>query len=141
MAKDEPPSAKATDAGDIAARLDRLPMTRTLWTRVILLSLGGFFEFYDLMFTGFIAPGLVKSGILSAATPGLFGTTGIASFVAALFAGLFIGTLVFGFVADRFGRRAVFTGSLLWYTAASVVMAFQTDAFGLNFWRFLSGIG
>jgi MFS transporter, putative metabolite:H+ symporter len=116
-------------------------MTRTLWIRVILLSLGGFFEFYDLMFTGFVAPGLVKSGILSATTPGLFGTTGVASFVAALFAGLFTGTLVFGFVADRFGRRTVFTASLLWYTAASTVMAFQTDAFGLNFWRFLSGIG
>lgn len=116
-------------------------MTRTLWVRVILLSLGGFFEFYDLMFTGFIAPGLVRSGILTPTTPGLFGNNGIASFVAALFAGLFFGTLVFGFVADRFGRRAVFTGSLLWYTAASAVMAFQTDAFGLNLWRFISGIG
>ena len=116
-------------------------MTRTLWVRVILLSLGGFFEFYDLMFTGFIAPGLVKSGILSATTPGLFGTTGIAGFVAALFAGLFVGTLILGFAADRFGRRRVFAGSLLWYTAASAVMAFQTTAFGLNLWRFLSGIG
>jgi putative MFS transporter len=116
-------------------------MTRTLWVRVILLSLGGFFEFYDLMFTGFIAPGLVKSGILSATTPGPFGTTGIASFVAALFAGLFVGTLIFGFAADRFGRRTVFTISLLWYSAASAVMAFQTDAFGLNLWRFISGIG
>lgn len=116
-------------------------MTRTLWVRVILLSLGGFFEFYDLMFTGFIAPGLVKSGILSTTTPGLFGTTGIAGFVAALFAGLFVGTLILGFAADRFGRRRVFAGSLLWYTAASTVMAFQTTAFGLNLWRFLSGIG
>ncbi|HEX5279096.1 MAG TPA: MFS transporter [Micropepsaceae bacterium] len=116
-------------------------MTRTLWVRVILLSLGGFFEFYDLMFTGFIAPGLVKSGILTATTPGLFGTTGIAGFVAALFAGLFVGTLILGFAADRFGRRTVFAASLLWYTAASAVMAFQTTAFGLNLWRFLSGIG
>ncbi len=116
-------------------------MTRTLWVRVILLSLGGFFEFYDLMFTGYVAPGLVKSGILSATTPGLFGTSGVAGFVAALFAGLFVGTLVFGFVADRFGRRPVFTGSLLWYTAASAMMAFQTGAFGLDVWRFISGIG
>jgi MFS family permease len=37
--------------------------------------------------------------------------------------------------------RTIFTVSLLWFAAASVVMAFQTDAFGLNLWRFISGIG
>ncbi|HYL35148.1 MAG TPA: MFS transporter, partial [Bryobacteraceae bacterium] len=78
---------------------------------------------------------------LSATTPGLFGATGIASFVAAMFLGLFVGTAVFGFVADRFGRRTIFTFSLLWYTAASVAMAFQNDVFGLNLWRFISGVG
>jgi putative MFS transporter len=128
-------------AGLIAARLDRLPMSRTLWHRMLLLSLGGFFEFYDLLFTGYIAPGLVASGILTPTTPGLFGTTGIAGFVAAFFSGLFVGTMLFGFAADRLGRRTIFTLSLLWYTVASVIMAFQTDAFGLNFWRFISGIG
>jgi putative MFS transporter len=128
-------------AGSISARLDRLPATRTIWRLVALLSLGGFFEFYDLFFTGYIAPGLVRSGILSASTRGLFGTTGVASFVAAMFSGLFLGTALFGFVADRFGRRTIFTFSLLWYTVASVVMAFQNDVFGLNLWRFISGIG
>jgi len=115
--------------------------TRLVWTRVVLLSLGGFFEYYDLFFTGYIAPGLVRSGILTPTTHGLFGTTGIASFAAAMFSGLFVGTALVSFVADRFGRRAIFTFSLLWYTAASVVMAFQHDVFGLNFWRFVSGIG
>jgi len=129
------------NAGLIAARLDRLPMTRTIWIRVLLLSLGGFFEFYDLLFTGYIAPGLVRSGILTPTTPGLFGYTGIAGFVAAFFSGLFIGTMIFSFAADRLGRRTIFTSSLLWYTAASIIMAFQNDAFGLNLWRFISGIG
>ena len=32
-------------------------------------------------------------------------------------------------------------GSLLWYAAASLVMAFQHDAFGLDLWRFICGIG
>lgn len=106
-----------------------------------LISLGGFFEFYDLFFAGYIAPGLVRSGILTPTTPGLFGTTGIAGFVAAMFSGLFLGTALVSFVADRFGRRTIFTYSLLWYTVASMVMAFQRDVFGLNWWRFLSGIG
>ena len=116
-------------------------MPISVWSRVALISLGGFFEFYDIFFTGYIAPGLVRSGILTPTTPGLFGTTGIAGFVAAMFSGLFIGTALVSFVADRFGRRTIFTYSLLWYTAASVVMAFQHDVFGLNLWRFISGIG
>jgi MFS transporter, putative metabolite:H+ symporter len=116
-----------------APRTDRRPDARTIWTRVMLLSLGGFFEFYDIFFAGYIAPGLVRSHML--------GPNGIAAFIAAMFSGLFIGTALFGFVADRFGRRTIFTYSLLWYMAASVAMAFQHDAFGLNLWRFISGIG
>ncbi|WP_144148785.1 MFS transporter [Paraburkholderia sp. BCC1884] len=129
------------DAGAISARLDRLPATRTIWILIILLSFGFFFELYDLLYTGYIAPGLIRSGMLTATTKGLFGATGIASFIAALFSGLFIGTIACGFLADRFGRRAIFTYSLLWYTAANVVMAFQTTAVGLNFWRFIVGLG
>ena len=126
---------------DIAARLERLPATRGFWRRLTWLSLGGFFEFYDLFLAAYIQPGLVKSGILTTTTPGLFGTTGFAGFVAAFFSGLFVGTALFGFVADRLGRRVIFTGSLLWYAAASLVMAFQQDAFDLNLWRFICGIG
>ena len=62
-------------------------------------------------------------------------------FVAATFAGLFIGTLVFGFVADRFGRRTIFTFSLLWYCVATVVMAFQNTGVGVVLWRLIAGIG
>src|SRR5665213_645941 len=108
-------SGTRDDPGDIGARLDRLSGSRAIWTRVVLLSLGGFFEYYDLFLTGYIAPGLVRGGILTPTTPGLFGTSGVASFVAALFAGLFVGTALFGFVADRFGRKAIFTYSLIWY--------------------------
>ena len=92
-------------AASIAGRLERLPPTRGFWRRVTVLSLGGFFEFYDLFLAAYVAPGLVKSGILTPTTPGLFGTTGIAGFVASFFLGLFVGTALFGFVADRFGRR------------------------------------
>jgi putative MFS transporter len=136
-----PPEFLPETAGTISARLDRLPATATIWKFVVLLSLGFFFELYDLLYSGYIAPGLVRSGILAHATIGIFAATGIASFIASLFAGLFVGTLGCGFLADRFGRRAMFTYSLLFYTAANTVMAFQATAWGLNFWRFVAGVG
>jgi len=134
-------SINQPSVASIGARLDRLPTTRAVWKVIVLLSLGYFFELYDLLYTAYIAPGLVKSGLLSATTPGLFGTSGVASFIAALFAGLFIGTALAGFLADRFGRRPMFTWSLIWYAVANFIMAFQETAWGLNFWRLMVGIG
>lgn len=124
----------------VAARLDRLPDSRYIRHLVILLSLGGCFEFYDLFFTAYIAPALYQSGVFTPTTKSFFGV-GFASFVASLFAGLFVGTLLFSRVADRFGRRSIFSFSLLWYSAATLVMAFQSAPAAINFWRFIAGIG
>src|SRR6478609_10598109 len=126
---------------DISRRLESLPASSYLWRLVILLSLGGCFEIYDLFLTGYIAPGLARSKLLTATTDAFFGFSGIGAFVAATFAGLFVGTFFLGFLADRFGRRAIFTYALLGYTAASVIMACQTSSGGLLLWRFLAGIG
>ncbi len=125
----------------ISMRLDRLPTTRYIWKLVLLLSLGGCFEFYDLFLMTYIGPGLVRSGLFASGSVSFFGLTGLASFVSATFAGLFIGTLAFGFAADRYGRRTIFTYSLLWYTASSMVMAFQTSAAQILLWRMITGIG
>ena len=125
----------------LAARMNRLPATASIWKLVVLLSLGGFFEFYELFSTAYVVPGIVRSGILKETTASFFGLDGVASYIAATFAGLFVGTFVFGFVADKCGRRAIFTYSLLWYSACTVAAAFQTEAVGLNFWRMMTGIG
>jgi putative MFS transporter len=132
---------RAPPAVSVAARMDRLPSSRTIWRLVLLLSIGGFFEYYELFSSAYLAPGLVHAGILTPSTQNFFGMTGVAGFVGALFLGLWMGTILFGFVADRFGRRAIFTWSLLWYSAASAISALQTDAASLEVWRFITGLG
>lgn len=134
-------AARETEIREVGARLDRLPATRYIWKLLILLSLGGCFEFYDLFLMTYIGLGLVRSGLFTAASASFFGARGFASFVSATFAGLFLGTIAFGFAADQFGRRAIFTYSLLWYTVCSMVMAFQTTATGILAWRLLTGVG
>jgi MFS transporter, putative metabolite:H+ symporter len=133
--------AHATTAAEITARLDRMPMTRHIWKLVTLIALGGCFEVYDLFFSGYVAPGLFRAGIFTPTTVSLFGMTGIASFIGALFAGLFVGTIAFSYFADRFGRRAIFTFSLVWYSIATFVLAFQNSPDMVNLWRFIGGVG
>jgi len=128
-------------AAEVAARLDRLPFTRTIWRLVTLISLGGVFELYDLFMTAYIAPGLVKSGLFANSTVGLFGISGVGFFVFCTFAGMWVGCVGFGFIADRLGRRSIFTFSLVWYSLATAIMAFQPTTAGIDFWRFIAAIG
>jgi len=131
----------ADTAVTVAARLDRLPASRYTRRLITLLSLGGWFEFYDLFFTAYVALGLFKAGIFKPTTTGLFDLQGFASFVAALFAGLFIGTIAFSWLSDRFGRRSIFTFSLLWYSVGAFIMAFQNTPESIDLWRFVASIG
>lgn len=134
-------------AADIAARLDRLPTTRTIWTLVVLISLGGVFEFYDLFFTGYVAPAMVKDGLFAPQSLGIFGAlhgiavSGFGTFVFATFAGLWLGVVVFSRAVDRFGRKPIFAASLLWYVACTAIMAFQNTGEAINIWRFVGSFG
>jgi putative MFS transporter len=134
-------SRPATAAEALTARLDRLPMTRSLWIMAILLTFGGFFDGYAIGLIGALGPGLFKAKIFTATTVSFFGFTGFASFVAALFAGFFVSTLLVSYIADHFGRRAIFAYSLLWFGIANFIMASLDTANGVNLWRFIAALG
>ena len=150
LAADAPPasavegglSARAVTAAErLTSRLDRLPMTRSLWIMAILLTFGGFFDGYAIGLIGALGPGLFKAKIFTPTTVSFFGMTGFASFVAALFAGLFVASLFVSYIADHFGRRTVFTYSLIWFGVANLIMWHANTADGVNLWRFISALG
>ena len=72
---------------------------------------------------------------------GLFDLEGFASFVAALFLGLFIGTLAFSWLSDRFGRRSIFTFALLWYSIGVADHGVSNTPQGIDLWRLIASIG
>jgi len=87
---------------EIAARLDRLPASRTVWTILVLVSLGGVFEFYDLFFTAYVAPGMVATGLFTPDSLGVFSAlkavrvAGVGTFVFSTFAGLWFRVVTVG---------------------------------------------
>ncbi len=111
------------------------PRVSALVARV---SAGGWFEAYDLFMTSYIALGLYRERLFQPTGGGL---SAFAAFVGAGFAGMFVGTLLFGWVSDRYGRRATFTASLVCYSIATLAMAAAGSATAIDAWRFIAGIG
>jgi putative MFS transporter len=124
----------------ILSRIDRLPPSRYLVGLVGRIASGGWFEFYELFMPGFIALGLVKAGIYSLESGGLFDVHLFASFLASFFLGMFISATVFSFISDRLGRRAIFVQSMIVYSLAQLSIAFLSDPVAINVARFIAGL-
>jgi putative MFS transporter len=132
------PEPRHDHGGTITARIDRLPACRATWQPMWLASLACIFEMYELFETAYIPAGLIRSGIFHG-NAGWFGLSDQASFAAATFIGLFIGTAGMSALADRAGRRVVFLYALLGYSLASVLVAMQSTVLGINLFRLLAG--
>src|SRR5215831_9809520 len=88
---------------------------------------------YDIAAIAFAAPHLVRAwGI----TPGSLGPV----FSASLF-GILFGSAIFGWVGDRYGRKAALIGSNLWFGVFTLAAAFATNLDQMFWLRLLAGIG
>ncbi|MER5438224.1 MFS transporter [Streptomyces sp. NPDC002790] len=127
------PSLQLTGATrEVAARLDRLPVTRV--QRGILLK-GGLSTTFDGMDNGivsFLLPIVGGVFALSGLEQGLLGSSSLI--------GAVIGALLVGVIGDRTGRRNLLVWSMTCYSAAMILGAFSPDAFVLVATRIVGGI-
>jgi MFS transporter, putative metabolite:H+ symporter len=122
-----------TTKGTIAERIERLPLGRFHRRFIALVSLGNFFDLYDIFIVAYIGAALQQSGFLTLRQ--------FTFFVAAGFLGMFVGTVVFGMGSDRMGRRSAFILLLLIYSVFTFVGAFAPSAAWLIGLRFFAGVG
>lgn len=116
----------------IAARLDRLPLTRWHWALIAIVGLGTFFDLYEVFLGGVLGAVLTEQWQLS--------TNEKSMVVASAFAGMFVGAIAFGIAADRFGRRRMFLVNLGLYSLLSLLTAFAPDLGVFLVLRFLCGL-
>ncbi len=121
----------------IAQRLEMLPYGAGLRRLVARISVGGWFEFYDLFMSAYIALGLTAHGLYQTLGAGV---ASLAGFAACGFAGMFAGTLLFGWVSDRWGRTTTFTWSLIAYSILTAAMALAPTALEIDALRLLAGV-
>jgi putative MFS transporter len=126
---------------EISARIDAIPQCRPMWQIICLLSFGAFCEIYDTSMTVFLVPGLVSSGVFKQGAAGLFGQSDAATFIAATFSGLWVGTMAFSVISDRWGRLPALKYAMIWYSGATLLMGVQSSALSIDILRFVTGIG
>lgn len=128
-------ASSAIIASDIPARLDRLPWGR-FHTRVIAaLGITWILDGLEVTLTGSIAGALKSSPTLHLSDVQI-------GFAASLYiAGAVIGALLFGWLADRYGRRKLFNITLGLYLAATALTACSVDFATFALFRFLTGAG
>ena len=121
------------NAPELAARLDRLPVSRFHRRVLYGLAFAFFFELADLNTFAYAATGLKKYLGMPVGT--------IADITSASFAGMFIGAAVGGRIADRLGRRRALIWSVLWFSLFSLLNAAAWNAAAIAVARLLTGIG
>jgi MFS transporter, putative metabolite:H+ symporter len=115
------------------ARLDRLPTSAFHYRIFWLIAAGMFFDGYDLYVAGPVLGAAIKSGFST--------LDGNKWFLSLTFFGMTLGSLLAGFLGDRFGRRFTYQVNLMIFGIASLAAAFAPDIATLNALRFIMGVG
>lgn len=113
--------------------LDQARVGRPHLRQLALLGGGGFFDAFDIFLSGSVLAAMVASG---------FSTVGQnAAFLSSTSFGLLVGTLLAGYLGDRFGRRATYLYALALYGVATLLTVAAGSHGLIVALRALTGIG
>ena len=120
---------------DIPSRLDRLPWCRFHSMVVIALGITWILDGLEVTLAGSVA------GALHASPKLAFTDTQIGASASAYLAGAVLGALIFGWLADLWGRRRLFFMTLGLYLLATAATALAQNALEFMTFRLLTGAG
>lgn len=118
----------------IAGRIERLPWTSFHTKLLALLSLGEFFELYDLFNGGFVTQPLT---IFYKVTL----TTAIYYDIAVFFLGAFVGCIAFTYIGDAMGRRTSLIINMFIASIGLLLAPFAPNIYVFGLLRFITGLG
>jgi MFS transporter, putative metabolite:H+ symporter len=118
---------------DISARIERLPITRPVfWIRNIT-GAATFFDGYTVIAISYAMPVLVLEWHLN--------TQQIGAILSLGYLGQVIGAVLFGALAERFGRLRILLLTIMFFVSMDIACLFAWGAASMMVFRFLQGIG
>jgi MFS family permease len=114
-------------------KVDEINLVAHHLKTMITAGMGFFTDAYDLFVIGVVIALLTPIWHLTTFQVAILGST---SLIAAT-----LGALVFGKIADIFGRKAIYGIEVLILTIAAIFSAFSKDITQLIIWRFILGLG
>jgi MFS family permease len=134
MPKDVP-EARGMFETDVPARLDRLPWSGFHWLVIIALGIAWVLDGLEVTIVGSLSGALQEGHGLR-----LTGAE-VGAAASAYLAGAVIGSLFFGWLTDRLGRKKLFTLTVVVYVLATVACGLSWDFWSFALFRFLTGMG
>ena len=114
-------------------RLEALPVGSFHYRLLILTGLGWMFDAMDTGLISFVLPVLAKEWNLTTSQMGMIGSIGLL--------GMAFGAVIAGMIADKIGRKKVFSLTLLLYSIATGLCALSWNFESLLVFRFFVGFG
>ncbi|WP_233836692.1 MFS transporter [Paraburkholderia sp. ZP32-5] len=110
-----------------------VPFGACQWAVFILCFLVTAIEGFDTTIVGFIAPAISAEWSLP--------RVALAPLVGTGLAGILLGSVGGGMLADRFGRKWVGAAAIAWFSVTTLASSVATSVSQLVLWRFVTGIG
>ena len=118
---------------DVGQLIDQQPLSRFQLSVAILCGAIAFMDGFDAQSMGYVAPALIAALHLTRIALG--------PLISIAPVGMMAGALVFGILADRFGRKPVLIVCILMFGVMSLITATATSIGTLRIYRLLTGFG
>lgn len=118
---------------DITYRLDGLPWTTFHTNFILALGITWVLDAFEVVIVSVVLKSMAKSLNLS--------TFQSSWLVSSFLVGALIGALLFGYLADRYGRKKIFFITLLLYSTGTFLTGLATNFETVILFRFLTGMG
>lgn len=117
----------------LVARLERLPVTPRLMLLRVIVGIATFFDAYTVLAIAFAMPQLVSEWKLAPAEVGMI--------ISAGYIGQLFGAVLFGSLAEKFGRLKILFVTIVLFVSMDVACLFAWSGASMMLFRFLQGVG